>query len=176
MVFYFVVQSAPLFYMSSGLSAEQAKTATILFQFGGALAGLLYMRVIDALRYLPVPILFACAIPVVIGIGILDLGSITYIALVTIAWFCLLGVQFGNVATAANIYPTRVRAFGVGLNFAAARLGSGLAISSLGTTPFGIYLPMSNMFALTAVPLAIGLVAASLIVPRYRAIIASSAN
>jgi MFS transporter, AAHS family, 4-hydroxybenzoate transporter len=167
MAFNFVGQQALLFLLGSGLSAEQTDIATALFYFSGALAALLSMRLIDRFGFFPVPVLFASSIPIVIGIGVMDLASSAYVVLVASAWFCLLGLQFGNVATEANIYPTYVRAFGVGLNFAVARVGSGLALSLLGPGPFGLYFPPPNMFAPMMVPLIIGLVAAALIVPRY---------
>ena len=53
----------------------------------------------------------------------LMLTTAALIALVAGAGFCLLGLQFGNIATEANIYPTYIRSWGVGSNFAVARIG-----------------------------------------------------
>jgi AAHS family 4-hydroxybenzoate transporter-like MFS transporter len=168
MVFYFINQWMPTVLSSSGVSVEQAAIATALFQFGGTLAGLLSMRFLDKVGFLPVPILYACAIPIVISIGVPGLPPVALIALVASAGFCLLGLQFGNIATEANIYPTYIRSWGIGSNFAIARIGGALG-PLLGGWAFGAHLPAQQIFAIAATPLVIGLVVALLIVPRYRA-------
>ena len=168
MVFYFINQWMPTVLSSSGVSVEQAAIATALFQFGGTLAGLLSMRFLDKVGFLPVPILFACAIPIVIGIGVPGHSPAVLIALVACAGFCLLGLQFGNIATEANIYPTYIRSWGVGSNFAVARIGGALG-PLLGGMAFGAHLPGQQIFLIAAAPLVVGLIVALLIVPRYRA-------
>jgi AAHS family 4-hydroxybenzoate transporter-like MFS transporter len=168
MVFYFINQWMPTVLSSSGVSVEQAAIATALFQFGGTLAGLLSMRFLDKVGFLPVPILYACAIPIVISIGIPGLPPVALIGLVASAGFCLLGLQFGNIATEANIYPTYIRSWGIGSNFAIARIGGALG-PLLGGMAFGAHLPAQQIFAIAATPLVIGLIVALLIVPRYRA-------
>jgi AAHS family 4-hydroxybenzoate transporter-like MFS transporter len=168
MVFYFINQWMPTVLSSSGVSVEQAAIATALFQFGGTAAGLLSMRFLDRVGFLPVPILFACGIPVVIAIGIPGLPPAALIALVASAGFCLLGLQFGNIATEANIYPTYIRAWGIGSNFAIARIGGALG-PLLGGMAFGAHLPAQRIFLFAAAPLVVGLFVALLIVPRYRA-------
>jgi AAHS family 4-hydroxybenzoate transporter-like MFS transporter len=168
MVFYFINQWMPIVLSSSGVSVEQAAIATALFQFGGTLAGLLSMRILDKYGFLPVPILFACAIPIVISIGIPGLAPAALIALVASAGFCLLGLQFGNIATEANIYPTYIRSWGVGSNFAIARIGGALG-PLLGGMAFGAHLPAQTIFMLAAAPLLLGVIVALLIMPRYRA-------
>ena len=168
MVFYFINQWMPTVLSSSGVSVEQAAIATALFQFGGTLAGLISMRFLDKFGFLPVPILYVCAIPIVICIGIPGLPPAVLIALVASAGFCLLGLQFGNIATEANIYPTYIRSWGIGSNFAVARIGGGLG-PLLGGLAFGAHLPTQQIFMIAAAPLGVGLIAALLIVPRYRA-------
>ena len=168
MVFYFINQWMPTVLSTSGVSVEQAAVATALFQFGGTLAGLLSMRFLDKIGFWPVPILFACAIPIVIGIGMPGLPPAALIVLVASAGFCLLGAQFGNIATEANIYPTYIRSWGLGSNFAVARIG-GAAGPLLGGMAYGAHLPAQQMFLLAAAPLVVGLIVAALIVPRYGA-------
>jgi MFS transporter, AAHS family, 4-hydroxybenzoate transporter len=168
MVFYFINQWMPTVLSSSGVSVEQAAIATALFQFGGTLAGLISMRFLDKVGFLPVPILYACAIPIVICIGVPGLSPLVLIGLVASAGFCLLGLQFGNIATEANIYPTYIRSWGVGSNFAIGRIGGALG-PLLGGMAFGAHLPAQQIFAIAAAPLVLGLIVALLIVPRYRA-------
>jgi len=168
MVFYFINQWMPTVLSSSGVSVEQAAIATALFQFGGTLAGLVSMRFLDKVGFLPVPILYACAIPIVISIGVPGLSPAILIGLVASAGFCLLGLQFGNIATEANIYPTYIRSWGIGSNFAIARIGGALG-PLLGGMAFGAHLPAQRIFMIAAAPLVLGLFVALLIVPRYRA-------
>src|SRR5580692_6609941 len=168
MVFYFINQWMPTVLSSSGISVEQAAIATALFQFGGTAAGLLSMRFLDKVGFLPVPILYACAIPIVISIGVPGLSPAVLIGLVASAGFCLLGLQFGNIATEANIYPTYIRSWGIGSNFAIARIGGALG-PLLGGMAFGAHLPAQQIFMIAAAPLVLGLIVALLIVPRYRA-------
>jgi MFS transporter, AAHS family, 4-hydroxybenzoate transporter len=168
MVFYFINQWMPTVLSSSGVTIEQAAIATALFQFGGTLAGLVSMRFLDKIGFLPVPILYACAIPVVICIGLPGLPPAALIGLVAAAGFCLLGLQFGNIATEANIYPTYIRGWGIGSNFAIARIGGALG-PLLGGMAFGAHWPAQQIFMIAAMPLVLGLIVALFIVPRYRA-------
>jgi AAHS family 4-hydroxybenzoate transporter-like MFS transporter len=172
-VFYFINQWMPTVLSASGTSPEQAQIATGLFQFGGTIAGLLSMRLLDKLGFLPVPVLYACAIPIVACIGLPGLPPAVLIALVAAAGFCLLGLQFGNIASEANIYPTYIRSWGVGSNFACGRIGGGLG-PLLGGFAFGAHMPSQQIFLFAAAPLAVGLLAALLITPRYRRRIAAA--
>ncbi len=173
-VFYFINQWMPTVLSASGTSPEQAQIATGLFQFGGTLAGLVSMRFLDKLGFLPVPVLYACAIPIVACIGLPGLPPIVLIALVAAAGFCLLGLQFGNIASEANIYPTYIRSWGVGSNFACGRIGGGLG-PLLGGFAFGAHMPNQQIFLFAAAPLIVGLIVALAIVPRYRRLLAVDA-
>ena len=102
-------QWMPTVLSTSGVPVEKAAIATTLFQFGGTLAGLISMRFLDKRGFIPVPILFACAIPIVACIGISNLSPYILLALVAGAGFCILGLQFGNIATEGNIYPIYIR-------------------------------------------------------------------
>lgn len=166
-VFYFINQWMPTVLSSSGVSMEQAAIATTLFQFGGTIAGLLSMRFLDRNGFIPVPILYALAIPIVACIGIPGLSPAILIGLVAGAGFCLLGLQFGNIATEANIYPTYIRSWGVGSNFAMGRVGGGLG-PLLGGLAFGAHMPSQQIFLFASAPLLVGLAVALCIVPLYR--------
>ena len=167
MVFYFINQWMPTVLSGSGVSVENAAIATTLFQFGGTLAGLLSMRFLDTKGFIPVPILYALAIPIVIAIGIPGLSQGVLIGLVAAAGFCLLGLQFGNIATEANIYPTYIRSWGVGSNFAMGRIGGGLG-PYIGGLMFAAKMPSQQIFLIAAVPLVIGLIVALIITPLYK--------
>jgi len=167
MVFYFINQWMPTVLSSSGISVGKAAIATTLFQFGGTLAGLLSMRFLDRKGFIPVPILYALAIPTVIAIGTPGLSEPALIGLVAGAGFCLLGLQFGNIATEANIYPTYIRSWGVGSNFAMGRIGGGLG-PLIGGMMFGAKMPAQQIFLYAAAPLVVGLIVAIIITPLYK--------
>ena len=63
MIFYFVNQWIPTILAGNGVSVEHAVLATTAFQFAGTLGGLVIMRPLDKWGFIPVPILFAVAIP-----------------------------------------------------------------------------------------------------------------
>jgi MFS transporter, AAHS family, 4-hydroxybenzoate transporter len=167
MSLYFMNQWMPTVLSTSGVAVGQAAIATMLFQFGGTLAGLISMRFLDKRGFIPVPILFACAIPIVACIGIPNLSPYILLALVGGAGFCILGLQFGNIATEGNIYPTYIRAWGVGSNFAVGRIGGALG-PLLGGFAFAAKLPAQQIFLIATLPLIVGLIATLAIVPLYR--------
>jgi AAHS family 4-hydroxybenzoate transporter-like MFS transporter len=167
MVFYFVNQWTPVILTGTGVSVERAAIATALFQFGGTLGGLAIMRPLDRYGFLPVPILFGLAIPIVASIGAPGLPEPAVMALITAAGFCLLGLQFGNIACESQVYPTFVRSWGVGSCFAAGRVGSVLG-PLIGGMLIGTHMPMRNLFYIVSIPLGIGLLAAIALTPRYR--------
>jgi AAHS family 4-hydroxybenzoate transporter-like MFS transporter len=168
MIFYFVSQWMPTLLSNAGVSMTQAAFATTLFQFGGTAGGLILMRPLDRWGFIPVPILFAVAIPVVACIGLPGLSETSVFALVTLAGFCLLGLQFGNLSSEGNIFPTAVRGFGVGSCFTAGRVGAVIG-PLVGGFLIGGGVSLSHLFFIAAIPLFLGLAAAIAITPVYRA-------
>lgn len=168
MIFYFVNQWIPTILASNGVPVAHAALATTAFQFAGTLAGLIIMRPLDKWGFIPVPILFALAIPVVALTGLPGLGEGATIALVGATGFCLLGLQFGNIACETNMYPTYIRSWGVGSCFGAGRVGSVFG-PLVGGYLIAMHLPMQQLFLIAAIPLVIGLVNAIVLTPLYRA-------
>jgi AAHS family 4-hydroxybenzoate transporter-like MFS transporter len=167
MVFYFVNQWMPTILSNAGISLAHAAIATTLFQFGGTAGGLIIMRPLDKYGFLPVPILFAIAIPIIACIGLPGLSEPVLLALVTASGFCLLGLQFGNIATENNVYPTALRSFGVGSCFAAGRVGSVIG-PVIGGVLIGMNVSLEHLFFIAAIPVILGLIAAVILAPIYR--------
>jgi len=167
MIFYFVNQWMPTLLADSGVSVQHAAIATALFQFGGTLGGLVIMRPLDKYGLGPVPILFACAIPIMACIGLPGLAEPTIMALIAAAGFCLLGLQFGNIALESNGFPTYIRSWGVGSCFAAGRVGSVIG-PIVGGILVGLKVPLREMFFIATIPLVVGLIAAVFLTPLYR--------
>jgi hypothetical protein len=78
-----------------------------------------------------------------------------------------LGLQFGNIASEANIYPTYIRTWGVGSCFAAGRVGSAFGPLTGGYL-FAMHVPLQETMFIAAGPLAIGLIVSIFMVPLYR--------
>src|SRR5262249_43820020 len=136
-------------------------------QFAGTAAGLIIMRPLDKWGFIPVPILFALAIPIVACTGLPGLSTGATVALVAATGFCLLGLQFGNIACETNMYPTYIRSWGVGPNFGAGRVGSVFGRLTGGYL-IAMKLPMQQLFLIAAIPLVLGLINAIILTPLYR--------
>ena len=168
MIFYFINQWTPTILSNSGYPIADAGLAITAFQFAGTLGGIVIMRPLDKYGFIPVPILFACAIPIVACIGLPGLPEGVIIALVAAAGFCLLGLQFGNIASETTVYPTYIRSWGLGSCFGAGRVGSVVG-PIVGGFLISMHMPTKYLFWLATIPLAIGLVNAIFLTPLYRA-------
>lgn len=168
MIFYFINQWTSTILSTAGYPVADAILAGAYFQFAGTAGGLAIMRPLDKFGFTPVPILFACAIPIVALIGTPGFSEGAIFALVAAAGFCLLGLQFGNIASETVIYPTYIRSWGLGSCFGAGRVGSVIG-PYVGGYLLSLHVPTQYLFWLAAIPLAIGLVNAIILTPLYRA-------
>jgi len=168
MIFYFVNQWMPTILSDAGISATHAAYAVTLFQFGGTVGGLILMRPLDKFGFVIVPILFAVAVPIIACIGLTGMPEAAVLLLVTLAGFCLLGLQFGNISSEGNVYPTSIRSFAVGTCFAAGRVGAVIGPMMAGYL-LGIHVSLQQLFFIAAVPLFFGFIAATFLTPLYRA-------
>jgi AAHS family 4-hydroxybenzoate transporter-like MFS transporter len=164
---YFMNQLLPTLLTSSGVSGSNAAIATTLFQVGGTIGSLVSMRFLDRVGLLPVPILFAGAIPLTILIGMPGWSIPMLFTIIFFAGFCVLGAQLGNIGTEGNIYPTFIRSSGIGSMFAAGRVGGGIG-PLLGGIALGAGVPLSSIFLALAIPFAGGLLATAVATPLYR--------
>jgi AAHS family 4-hydroxybenzoate transporter-like MFS transporter len=167
LVFFFVNQWTPVLLASTGIPVERAAMATGLFMIGGFVGVLAIMRPVDKFGFVAVPVLFAIAIPAVGMIGMPGLPELTVMALVGLAGFCLIGLQFGIIATESQVYPTYIRSWGVGLCFAFGRVGSVIG-PLVGGTMLAREVPVQNLFYVASALLIVGLVVAIALTPLYR--------
>jgi MFS transporter, AAHS family, 4-hydroxybenzoate transporter len=168
MIFYFINQWTPTILANAGYPVGDAVLAATAFQLAGTVGGLAIMRPLDKYGFIPVPILFACAIPVVALIGLPGLSETIIMTLVAAAGFCLLGLQFGNISSETMVYPTYIRSWGVGSCFGAGRVGSVIG-PLVGGWLISLQVPMQYLFLFAAIPLVIGLINAAILTPLYRA-------
>ncbi|HTJ24753.1 MAG TPA: MFS transporter [Candidatus Limnocylindria bacterium] len=166
MTFYFLNQWIPLVFADAGLSIKDSALAVTVFQVGGTIGGLVLARPLDRYGFVPVAILFALACPVVASIGFLAHDEGALMTAVFLAGFCLLGLQFGLNASAGLIYPTGVRAFGVGWALGIGRFGSIIG-PMVGGALVGAHLPMARLYLYAAIPLIVGTLGAVTLVRLY---------
>ena len=167
MILNFTNQWMPTLLSTSGFTLEQAAVATSLFQFGGTLGGLVVMRLLDRRGFAPIPVLFAVAVPILSSVGIAGLSYTMLMVAVFCAGFCLLGLQFGIIASEAPAFPTEVRGRGVGSCFAAGRIGSSIG-PVIGGVLIGWQLPLQSLFLIASAPLVVGAIVGTFITPIYR--------
>ncbi len=168
MVFFFVNQWTPVLLASTGIPVERAAMGTTLFMIGGFAGVLAIMRPVDKFGFIAVPVLFAIGIPAVGLIGAPGLPESTIMALVFMAGFCLIALQFGIIATESQVYPTTIRSWGVGLCFAFGRVGSVFG-PLLGGVMLARNMAVQDLFTVASALLLIGLAAAVALTPLYRA-------
>jgi len=161
MVFYFVniwMQTiiTPALIKAGG-SAETAQNANLMFQLGGSVCGLVMCRFIDKMGLRPVILLILLGIPSTAAIGYL--ATTPWLVWITFAsGFCLLGIQFGLNATAGIVYPTHVRALGVGYAFGIGRFGA-FGGPAIGGMLIGMNVPLDYLYLFAAVPLVLSVIA-----------------
>jgi AAHS family 4-hydroxybenzoate transporter-like MFS transporter len=167
MILFFVNQWTPTLLAQSGYDPSQSALATTVFQFAGTISGLVVMRPLDRYGFIPVPILFAIGVPTLIGVGLAISDQTLVMVLLGLAGFCLLGLQFGNIACESQVFPTYVRSLGVGSCFAFGRVGAAFG-PLIGGVLLGAHVTPQNLFIFASIPLAIGFVVAMAIMPLYR--------
>ena len=167
MVFFFVNQWTPVLLASIGIPVERAAMGTTLFMIGGFVGVLAIMRPVDRFGFIAVPVLFALGIPAVGLIGAPGLAESAVMALVFMAGFCLIALQFGIIATESQVYPTYIRSWGVGSCFAFGRVGSVLG-PLLGGVMLARNMAVQDLFYVASALLLIGLAAAIVLTRLYR--------
>ena len=139
----------------------------MVFKFAGTLGGWVIMRPLDRFGMWPCALLYLLSIPVVACLGLPGAGATQLMLLCALAGFCVIGLHFAQVFCVSNIYPTAVRALGVGLFMLFARAGGALGpylVSILSAR----HVPADELFRLATLPLGIGAVVAIAITFIYR--------
>jgi len=157
----------PTLLTDSGLPYSRAAAAVVVFQFAGTFGGWVIMRPLDRHGMWPCALLYLLSIPIVACLGLPGISAPVLMLLCALAGFCVLGLHFAQVFCVSNIYPTAVRALGVGLFMLFARAGGALGpylVSRLSARD----VPARELFVLGTIPLAIGAVVAIAITLIYR--------
>jgi AAHS family 4-hydroxybenzoate transporter-like MFS transporter len=159
MVNYFLGSWMPLLFEDNGFPPDQAALASSIYHIGGAFGGVLISILVDRYGFAVVVALFVLACPMVALIGVEGMSYGMIVTASVLAGIGVLGAQFGNNATAGLLYPTVFRAKGAGWAFAVGRFGA-ICGPYIGGILIGMELSMQKLFAIGAMPLVIGTIAA----------------
>lgn len=151
---------------AGGLARGVAALALSCFFLGGAAGGLVVGLLVDrsGMKALVSSALIAC--PVVASLGMLSSSETLLLAAATAAGFFTIGVQNSLHGVAGSIYPTPIRANGMGWALGVGKIGS-IAGPFIGGLLLSMALPVSQLFWAAAVPIAVVTVAAFFLMKIY---------
>lgn len=158
MMLYFLVNWLPTLLKQAGIPLEKAIMSTALLNLGGIIGALVLARAID--RWRPGPVL--ALVYMVTAVCTYAIGHMTkapFSLLMTMVFtvgFCVIGGQMSLNVLAADLYPTSMRATGIGWALGFGRIGSIIGPMAGGLL-IGYGLDMVSLFTVSAIP---GLVAA----------------
>lgn len=125
LVYYFLVTYLPTLMVAAGLKQNLAIFSVATLNLGGVAGALVLARLLD--RFSPFVVLGLTYIGSAVFVVLLANGpsniSLLFIA-AALAGFCAAGGQIGSNALAAALYPTAIRATGVGWALGVGRIGA----------------------------------------------------
>ncbi|MBC9880201.1 MFS transporter [Bradyrhizobium sp. INPA01-394B] len=161
-----LVSWLPVLIETAGLPRSAAALALSCFFLGGAAGGLVVGYIIDrsGLRALVGSALIAC--PVVASLGLLNSSEALLLAAATAAGFFTIGVQNSLHGVAGSIYPTSIRANGLGWALGIGKVGSIIG-PFIGGILLSISLPVAQLFWAAAFPIGIVAIASFFLMRIY---------
>lgn len=156
---FFLNNTLPLIFDNYGIPAQEAALTATMYHAGGIFGGLLISVLLDRFGFMIVAVMFALAAPFIILLGLDGISFVGMAAVAGMAGVAVLGAQFGNNAAAGLIYPTSIRAKGVGIALSIGRVGSIIGPMA-GAALLGMNLTMERLFLVASTPILIGFLAA----------------
>jgi len=152
---YFLHGWMPILFRDDGLTIDQTAVVAAMFDVGGIIGALVISRFADRHGVAAIVALYLLACPIVGIIGVV--GQWVYLlgAVIFLAGFCLVGITLGMNAITGTIYPTEMRAMGIGWAYGVGRFGSMMGPLAGGWL-IGMNLPISQLFLAPVVPLIVG--------------------
>jgi AAHS family 4-hydroxybenzoate transporter-like MFS transporter len=166
MALFFMINWLPMLIEAVGVAPNRAALLSTMFSVGGTIGGLVLMRFVDkygALVITALP-LIGCPAVALLGSGMPETALI--VAVFTVG-FCVTGTQFGLNAVASIVYPTAFRSKGTGTAIGIAKIGS-ISGPMIGGVLLSAHLPISELFHIAAIPVAIVVVLAFALGRLYR--------
>ncbi|USQ97348.1 MFS transporter [Caulobacter sp. RL271] len=125
LVMYFLVNWLPTLLKGAGLPLSMAILSTATLNLGGVVGAIVLGRLIDA--FSPYLVLGGAYAASAVFIAVIALGDTDLKLLLVgaaLAGFGVVGAQIGCNALAASVYPTAIRATGVGWSLGVGRIGA----------------------------------------------------
>lgn len=162
MALYLVSSWLPITLRDLGIGMSETGQMAALFSAAGMIGCLIVAAVITRAGVVVLPTLFVLAIPFLLGFAVLDRSYIAILLCVLVPGLACGGIQVASSTIVGTLYPTRIRANGIGWSFAAGRLGA-IVGPLFGAVVYSLNLPPQRMFAFAAMPMTIGALAAILL-------------
>jgi MFS transporter, AAHS family, 4-hydroxybenzoate transporter len=140
----------PMVVQSSGHSAAQGAYAGSLYQLGGSIGGLCMGILIDSFGLKVLVAAFGLAVPIVAFTGTPGISDSLLLSMAFFSGSVIIGMQTALNASAGLIYPTDLRANGVGYALGVGRVGS-IAGPLLGSLLTRLEMPSATFFYVTAI-------------------------
>jgi AAHS family 4-hydroxybenzoate transporter-like MFS transporter len=148
----------PLVFRNEGLTIVQTAVAAAMFDVGGVIGALVASRLVDKFGVAGVVCLYVVVCPTMGLIGVIVNSVYLLSAAIFVTGFCLIGITLSMNAIAGEIYPTSMRAKGVGWASGIGRLGS-IISPMIGGWLIAMQTPVSQLFLAPVVPMIFGTVA-----------------
>jgi len=149
---YFFMSWLPVLMKQSGLSLKFALLSTVLLNGGGALGTAALGNLIDrfgVFKVMAASYFIGGLAIIAVGLGG---GPILLIPAIFITGTCMMGAQCAMYAAVAIVYPTAIRATGVGTTMGWGRLGSIIG-PVVGTVFVALQLPIAMDFFVASLPI-----------------------
>lgn len=125
LMLFFMYSWLPSLMGKAGLPISASLFATVLFNLGGAVGALVQGRLIDWFGYFRVlGFAYVIAAACFAAVGYLAVPSGALLAVIIMAGACAVGAQCGANALTTSLYPTSIRATGLGWALGVGRIGS----------------------------------------------------
>jgi MFS transporter, AAHS family, 4-hydroxybenzoate transporter len=147
---FFLATWTPLVFQALQFPRAEAAAAGSITAIGGAVGSLVLMRFTDARGAIAVAAMPALAIPLLLFGGFVDVGQATFLVLIGLIAFALIGGQIGMNSIAGIFYPSLLRGRGAGWATSVGKIGS-IAGPILGGLALSSDLPTRNVFAAMAI-------------------------
>ncbi|SFQ43857.1 MFS transporter, AAHS family, 4-hydroxybenzoate transporter [Variovorax sp. OK605] len=149
---FFLANWLPTIAADAGYSARTAVLVGTLLQVGGVVGTVAMGPLIDRIGFYRVLVpVFAVAVVAIAVIGQPALPLALLLAVVMVSGFCVVGAQPALIALASGVYPTTVRATGMGWSLGIGRAGS-IVGPVLAGWLIGLHWTTSALFIAAAVP------------------------
>lgn len=122
---YFLMNWLPTLFADGGADVSQSALTSVLLNLGGIAGCVGVTPLVDRLGALRVmPVVFVMSAAATLAIGLTTPASSGMMLAILLAGFGTMGAQMGSNAFAMSVYPTELRATGLGWALSMGRIGS----------------------------------------------------